>query len=202
MGTEAGSCPAFAGCCGTRGTGIDPAGDSGSTTCTGVNGSAITSGSGFRCGSARCTPGASAARADGWAATRGAVRPPDAADAADAGGAGAGAGAGGRGACAGASEVWLAAAPELAIGVVAELAGWVSGAAAIASSGTSARCSTALRRRTEAAGSGAAAGASGCGGPLRRRRAPAAAGAAERARFSRSQRALMRATWSSVRGLT
>ena len=69
-----------------------------------------------------------------------------------------------------------------------------SGAAGVASA-------TRRRRRVASAtGSGAGAGGSTAAAP-RRRRVGAAAGAVARARFSRSHRALIRATWSSESGV-
>jgi len=84
-------------------------------------------------------------------------------------------------------------------------AGGATGSATGAvSAGTSATGSAARRRRltppVSAAGAGSAL-TSAAGAVAPRRRRVAAGGAATRARFSRSQRARMRATWSSLNGL-
>ena len=82
--------------------------------------------------------------------------------------------------------------------------GVLTSATAIVSGSAGATGASAARRRlrppASAAGSGAAGGGSTAAAP-RRRRAGAAAGAVARALFSRSHRALMRATWSSESGV-
>lgn len=82
--------------------------------------------------------------------------------------------------------------------------GLTSETAIVSGSVAAAEVSAARRRRREAPSAGGAfgagAGGSGAAAP-RRRRAGAAAGAVARARFSRSHRALIRATWSSESGV-
>lgn len=76
--------------------------------------------------------------------------------------------------------------------------------AIVSGSGVAGAVSAARRRRlafpASETGSGAGAGGSTAAAP-RRRRVGAAAGAVARARFSRSHRALIRATWSSESGV-
>jgi hypothetical protein len=83
--------------------------------------------------------------------------------------------------------------------------GTLTSETAIVSASASAGAASATRRRRRvvpdsATGSGAGAGGSTAAAP-RRRRVGAAAGAVARARFSRSHRALIRATWSSESGV-
>lgn len=83
--------------------------------------------------------------------------------------------------------------------------GTLTSETAIVSGSGAAGTGSATRRRrrvapASATGSGAGAGGSTAAAP-RRRRVGAAAGAVARARFSRSHRALMRATWSSESGV-